>query len=122
MICKRQPAIPHPHQEGPHLRVGLGFCETKTAICLSREVHLLRHCTPHRQPRNSYGTGRLLVVGKGEIMLVNGILMATSWLQMPPDPHAKAEPESISPTSNTAQLCCESEVCGKPKTGARPAR
>src|SRR5258708_514633 len=114
MICKRQPAIPHPHQDGPYLRVGLGFGETKTAVCLSREVHLLRHCTPHRQPRNSYGTARLLVVRKGEIMLVNGILMATSWLLTPPALDAKAEAESISPTSNTAKLCWESEVCGKP--------
>jgi len=63
-----------------------------------------------------------LVVGKGEIMLVNGILMATSWLQMPPDPYAKAEPESISPTSNTAKLCCESEVCGKPADRSEAGR
>ena len=54
-----------------------------------------------------------MVVRKGEIMLVNGILMATSWLPTPPDPDAKAEPESISRTSNTAKLCGESEVCGK---------
>jgi len=63
-----------------------------------------------------------LVVGKGEIMLVNGILMATSWLLMPPDPYAKAEPESISPTSNTAKLCCESEVCGKPADRSEAGR
>jgi hypothetical protein len=31
--------------------------------------------------------------------LVNGILMATSWLLTPPDPYAKAEPESIGGTS-----------------------
>jgi len=42
------------------------------------------------------------------------ILMATSWLLTPPALDAKAEAESISPTSNTAKLCWESEVCGKP--------
>src|SRR6266446_3419013 len=75
-------------------------------------------CSPTAPPSGNCGTRlerrRLLVVRKGEIMLVNGILMATSWLLTLPDSDAKAEPESISPTSNTAKPCSEGEVCGKP--------
>src|SRR6266436_1545042 len=96
MICERQPAISHPHQDGPYLRVGLGFCETKTAICLSRKVRLLRHCTPQSATLELvWNGGGLFVVGKGEIMLAIGSLMATSWLVTSIDPCVTADPNRM---------------------------
>jgi hypothetical protein len=82
MICKRQPTIPHPHQDGPDLGMGFGLCETETTICLLCEVQMLRHRIPRRQVANR-SVPPLLVVRRGEIMLVNGILTATSWLASP---------------------------------------
>jgi hypothetical protein len=58
MICQGQPAISHPHQDGPHFRMGLGLGETETTICFLREVQMLRHRIPRRQVRKPFGTAR----------------------------------------------------------------
>jgi hypothetical protein len=60
VICERQPAVPHPHQNGSDVRMSLGFGETETAVGLSLEVHLLRHCT--YSPRQ-FGTVSAGIVG-----------------------------------------------------------